>query len=200
MLRYAGWRWIFIIEGLVTIVIGAAAFFFIPDYPETAKWLSEEEKNTVVRRLKTKGLDSSGNAVKETDSFQWAMIRRALLDWQVWLGALINIGNSDIIYGMSYFLPTIVNELGYSGNAANLLTIPVYVCACIVVVVMCFLSDRFHTRSAFILCLMTGEFIGFIFTLVGSVKGGLPGLVYAGCFIAVSCCYASFVLTVVGAS
>ena len=110
---------------------------------------------------------------------------------------LVNIGNSDVIYGMAYFLPTIVHKLGYSGQSANLLTIPVYVAASVNVVVMCWLSDWWKRRSTLILGLMGVEILGFVMALVGSIEGGVPGVVYAGCFLATGCCYAAFVLNVV---
>ena len=49
--NYSGWRWIFIIEGIITIAIALCSFFVIPDFPEETKWLSEEERNFVRARL-----------------------------------------------------------------------------------------------------------------------------------------------------
>ena len=186
----------FILEGLATIVIGFASFFLIYDAPATAKFLSVHERAWVGHRLSRNYTNEADN-VRSSKSFEWHEVRAALLDWQIWLGFLVNIGNSDIIYGMAFFLPTIVKELGYSGQSANLLTIPVYVVASINVVVMCFLSDRKKNRSTSILHLMTVEVVGFITALVGSIEGGVPGVVYAGVFLATGCCYAAFVLNVV---
>lgn len=46
---YAGWRWIFILEGLFTVVVAFLSFWVIQDYPETAKFLSEEESKSSIR-------------------------------------------------------------------------------------------------------------------------------------------------------
>lgn len=46
---YAGWRWIFILEGLFTVVVAFLSFWVIQDYPETAKFLSEEESRSSIR-------------------------------------------------------------------------------------------------------------------------------------------------------
>lgn len=48
---YSGWRWIFIIEGLATVVIATASKFIIVDWPETAKFLNDEERSLLLRRL-----------------------------------------------------------------------------------------------------------------------------------------------------
>lgn len=48
---YGAWRWIFILEGLVTIVVAVAAFFLLPDWPHQAKFLSNNERNTLLQML-----------------------------------------------------------------------------------------------------------------------------------------------------
>lgn len=48
---YHGWRWIFIIEGVATVVIGVCAFFIVPDFPEDVRWLSEEEREFIRAKL-----------------------------------------------------------------------------------------------------------------------------------------------------
>ena len=47
-----GWQWIFILEGLLTMVVGCAAFFIVPDFPENAKWLDESGRALAVERLR----------------------------------------------------------------------------------------------------------------------------------------------------
>src|SRR5215813_15281457 len=50
-LGLAGWRWLFVLEGLPAIVLGAMAFFYLPDWPADAPWLSSDERNWVVAKL-----------------------------------------------------------------------------------------------------------------------------------------------------
>ena len=76
------WAWIFILEGLITVVAGAASFWIIQDFPDTAKFLTEEERTFVVRRLQA---DSQHSAAGE--DLRWHYIWRSLLDWKTWIGS-----------------------------------------------------------------------------------------------------------------
>lgn len=174
------------------------AFFWIHDSPATAKFLDATERLWVRNRLKRK--TASGRYIEESERFDKKYIFQGLFDWQVWCAIFINWSTAVTIYGMSYFMPSIVNRLGYTGQQANLLTIPVYVCAAIMTVLFCWISDRVKKRSIFILGLLGGQFTGYIFALSGSAAGGPNGLVYAGCFLATSCCYPAYVLTIVSSS
>ena len=49
---YSGWKWIFILEGILTVLVSFVFFFLIPDFPEEAKWLTEEERSYVTARLR----------------------------------------------------------------------------------------------------------------------------------------------------
>jgi len=191
----AGWRWIFILEGLITCLVGVAAFFWIHDSPKTAVFLDPTEKAWARNRLMRK--TASGRLIEETETLQWKYIVQGLTDWQIYLAVFINWATACSIYGMSYFLPQIVRQLGYTGQQANLLTIPVYVTAAILTVLLCWLSDRVKKRSIFVMCLLGGMLFGYIFAISGSASGNVPGLVYAGCFISTACCYPAYVLTIV---
>ena len=50
---YKGWRWIFILEGVLTCVVSVAWYFMLPDFPEDVKWLNEEERNFIKAKLAT---------------------------------------------------------------------------------------------------------------------------------------------------
>lgn len=96
-----GWRWIFILEGIATVVAAIAAFFLLHDFPETAKFLTEEERAFVVFRLKYQGqsakLDGAGGRgahVAQADEFQWKYVRQAFLDWQIWVNIFVYWGVS----------------------------------------------------------------------------------------------------------
>lgn len=163
----AGWQWIFILEGILTVVVAIIAYFTLYDFPETASFLTAEEKAFVVYRLKyqaqvaaAKAGDSSGGRqmmVAQTDEFKWKYVRSAFLDWQIWVNIFVYWGIVCPLYGISLFLPTIIRALGYRSSTAQLLTVPIYVTAACFAVGFAWLSDRKGVRSPFIfvfLCIM----------------------------------------------
>lgn len=52
MRGYSGWRWIFLIEGGLTVFVSFFFYFLLPDFPEEAKWLKEDERQYVAARLR----------------------------------------------------------------------------------------------------------------------------------------------------
>ena len=185
---YAGWRWIFILEGILTVIVAIAAFFLLHDFPETAKFLTPEERAWATHRLKYQGSAGSGRKVAESDQFKWKYVRQALTDWQVYVSLFMYWGIVCPLYGISLFLPTIINGLGYVATTAQLLTVPIYITAACISILVCYLSDRAassgRSRSPYVFFPMLAILVGFIMALVGSSVGNIPGVVYAGVFIA----------------
>lgn len=89
-----GWRWIFILEGMLTVVVAVIAYFTLYDFPETAGFLTDEERAFVVHRLKYQGQNKEDGAVKvaQDDTFQWKFVRAAFLDWQIWVNIWVYWG------------------------------------------------------------------------------------------------------------
>lgn len=71
-------RWIFILEGIATVIVAVASFWMLYDYPDTAKFLTEDERAFIVERLK---LDNDGCSQAYKNKF----IKDAFLDWKVWV-------------------------------------------------------------------------------------------------------------------
>ncbi|KAL2841991.1 major facilitator superfamily domain-containing protein [Aspergillus pseudodeflectus] len=179
-----GWRWIFILEGLLTVIVAASAFFIIVDYPHEAKFLSEDEKAWVIHRLK----DQFGSNVEGPKSFQWKYVWEAVSDYQIWIGVVAFWGILVPLYGISFFLPSIIRDLGYSSSNAQLLTVPIYITAAVIAVGSAWLSDRAKKRSPFLIFHCSCIIIGFAIVMASTGKG-VPGVVYFGIFLAVSGIY-----------
>lgn len=94
-----GWRWIFILEGIATIVAALLAFFILQDFPETAAFLSKEERDFVVFRLKyqTQPGESYTDQVQvaQAEEFKWKYVWNAFKDWQIWVNIFVYWGVSN---------------------------------------------------------------------------------------------------------
>ncbi|KAL5362166.1 MFS general substrate transporter [Aspergillus floccosus] len=180
---YAGWRWIFILEGIATVLVAVAAHFVIQDYPDTAKFLTEEERSWVLHRLRTQYSDGQ-TVYSENERFKWKYVRDALTDWQVYLAIIVWYGIVCPMYGVSYFRPTIIKDLGYTSSVAQLLTVPIYITAAIVAVLSAAISDRIGQRSPLLFLHLSCIIVGFIICLAASGRG-VPGVVYFGIFLTV---------------
>lgn len=154
-----GWRWIFILEGLLTVVVSLVAYGFITNYPATAKFLSEDERSFIQARLQ------SDNDATRNEAFSWAGVLSALRDPKVWLYGLGFHTLSLPLYTLSLFLPTIIKELGYSAAQAQLLTVPPYAIATILTIVVAIAAEKTHRRAPFIIASSSFAVIGYILLL-----------------------------------
>lgn len=80
----AGWRWLFIIEGVITIGVAIAAGFILPDYPATTKWLNEEERNFASWRLMADINESDDTHLQSI----WDGVKLCLTDYRLYLFVL----------------------------------------------------------------------------------------------------------------
>ncbi|PSR97093.1 hypothetical protein PHLCEN_2v4374 [Hermanssonia centrifuga] len=134
------WRWLFILEGIPSCACAIVVFFFFPDFPETAKWLSAEERELAVHRIK--GVASLGHA-----KITWQDAKETLTDWRLYLHYLVYISISVPFSSISLFAPTIISGLGYEGLQAQLFTVPPYAIAFVVTVFVAWQSDKREMRS-----------------------------------------------------
>lgn len=102
----AAWRWLFIIEFLITIFVCGIGCIFLPNSAESAWFLNEEEKETM-RLKKIRDI-----ALRGDDKFERKWIKIALTDPFVWLLGVAFFTSSVAINGFGVFLPTIISGLG----------------------------------------------------------------------------------------
>ena len=89
----AGWRWIFILEGAVTVLTGFAVLWLLPDSPESSKWLDDREKKFIRARLDQDSGTREGR-VNTTDEFQLKYLTAAVTDWKLWFTVFIYWGST----------------------------------------------------------------------------------------------------------
>ncbi|KAG2040562.1 MFS general substrate transporter [Suillus americanus] len=177
------WSWIFMLEGLATIVVAIIAFFVLVDFPDTAKFLTPEERAFVVWRKK---YDNS--SVGEEERFASRHVWAAFRDWQVWLHIPIYVSIVGPLYGITLFLPTIIKSFGYSTPVSQLLTVPPYVAATLTLLVFAYYSDKLKIRSPFILSGLTMCLVGFSI----NISTAPIGVKYFGTFLIVMGSYAAY--------
>ncbi|KAI7762942.1 hypothetical protein LZL87_013433 [Fusarium oxysporum] len=153
---YGGWRWIFIIEGAATVLIAIWSYWMIPDWPETAKFLNDDERALLVDRLAADKKDTHMNMWDKRTA------KRIFSDVKIYLGILMYMGIVTTSYSGSFFTPTILRQLGWTSIRAQIMSIPIFLFATMCALVSAIASDKTKHRSGFILG-------GCLFTTVGYV-------------------------------
>jgi len=175
---YNKWPWIFFIEGAATVVFGIACFFFMPDTPALARFLTDDEKVWALRRMR---MDASGSTTLDVDEerFSWHWARMALKAPQTWFCAAIWFFLLVPLYSFSLFLPSIINGMGYTSTTAQLLTAPPNMFGLVVVIVTAHLSDKLKNRGYFILGGSVAGMAGYVMLLASDANA----VKYAGTFL-----------------
>ncbi|KAJ7586368.1 MFS general substrate transporter [Mycena floridula] len=178
-----GWSWIFILEGIATVLVGILAFFVLVDFPTTAMFLTPNERAFVIWRKK---YDNS--SVGEEEHFEMRHLVSALTDWQVWLHVLIYMSVIGPLYGITLFLPTIISTFGHSTPISQLLTVPPYLFATLTLFAFAHYSDKIKMRSPFIYAGLGMMVLGFGI----NISDAPSGVKYFGTFFCVAGSYAAF--------
>ncbi|KAH8922657.1 MFS general substrate transporter [Atractiella rhizophila] len=176
------WAWIFIIEGLATVVVSLLAYIVLVDFPDTAKFLTEEERALVIHRLQA---DQQFSAAGE--GFRWSSVWQSFTDWKTYVGMGMYMGVDGPLYAFALFTPTIIRSLNsnYSATEANLISVPIYAWACILTVGVGFAADRLKKRAIFNLAFLCVGMAGYII-LIASTS---PALSYFAIYLAASGIY-----------
>jgi MFS family permease len=162
-----GWRWIMIIEGIPTVLIGVATWFFLADDPETAYYLNAEERALVVE-CRSRHFGHTASAQK----FHWADVKEGALDWRIYAFCIAQFGVDTMLYGYSTFLPTIIKGLGdWSVPEVQALTIPCYALGAIAYLIIAWFSDRTQRRGVFICVFAAISVVGYGILISDSSSG-----------------------------
>ncbi|KAH7146243.1 major facilitator superfamily domain-containing protein [Dactylonectria macrodidyma] len=125
----SGWKWLIVTEGIFTIVLGIIVYVVLPDFPDTASWMSQREKDFVQARLP---VNAPRSAEKDFDGKEFW---RTLKDLKLWLfllcWAFYTVGTT----GLQFYQPTVIANLGFTTIAqAQLLNIPPAIFACLLTI------------------------------------------------------------------
>ncbi|KAI9789535.1 MAG: hypothetical protein M1833_002301 [Piccolia ochrophora] len=156
---YRGWRWIFIMEGILTCLIGIAGYWLLVDFPEQAhnswKFLNQRETAFIIDRVNKDRNDA------HPEPFKLSRYLRPALDPKIWAFGLIFFATTTVSYAIAYFLPIILRlGMGFSLAASQCLVAPPYAFAGIVMFGSAWLGDKYHFRGPIVACNAVMALIG----------------------------------------
>ncbi|KAI9493779.1 major facilitator superfamily domain-containing protein [Zychaea mexicana] len=171
------WRNIFFFEGILTIVSGVICYMFLPKSPETARFLTEEERRIGALRIQLEVLTNNQTKIQKSH-FKLAIWNLHTILMSIGLFCSLLCMNS-----IALFMPSLLRTMGYDSIQAQLMTVPPYAVGTVVCIVLCVLSDRFKTRGIII-----GGIVAVLITIAFAILLGVSmdsyGVRYMAIFFA----------------
>ncbi|CAL1707479.1 unnamed protein product [Somion occarium] len=177
-----GWAWIFILEGLFTVLVGVVAFFLVPSTLQDSKFLTQRQKDIIMVRLAR-----DRPAVNVVEEFSVKEIMRSLRSPHVILLFIQLFCTGTTLYGLALFLPSIVNQLGFSPTHTQLISVGPFAAGFLVILCSAYLSDRYHSRAIPTMIIALLAVIGYAMFLGVSH----PYVAYGSLFLSVPGVYAT---------
>ncbi|KZT35194.1 MFS nicotinic acid transporter Tna1 [Sistotremastrum suecicum HHB10207 ss-3] len=177
------WQWIFILEGIATVAAGLLAALLLYDVPATAGYLKPHERAYIVWRQKYAYSEQG-----EDETFSWQYVKDAICDWQVYTHVIVYMSANGPLYGILFYAPTVVKSFGFDTADTQLMTIPPFVFATLVLLCTTYWSDRTGIRSPFIIFSLMLNVIGYS-VLLSNIKWGGH---YVGIYLVLAGGYSAF--------
>jgi len=163
-LGHAAWRWLFFIEGALTILVAAIAVFVLPDFPQNSHWfLSPDEIRLAELRMQEDVGVGDGDETEHKGE-RFSGLLEALGDWRIYWLAIALTGLATSL-SFNAFFPTLTATLGYSSTVTLLLCAPPWVFATIVAFAINRHSDMTGERCFHIATSLFVGIIGFIIAI-----------------------------------
>ncbi|CAE6471021.1 unnamed protein product [Rhizoctonia solani] len=158
-LGHKAWRWLFFIEGALTMGVAVLAIFILPDFPSTTRWLSPMERRLAEVRMAEDAGGEADHDTKEEGAFYGFIL--AIKDWKVWWLALALTAQ---VVGLSFnaYFPTLTATLGYNRTISLLLCAPPWAFATIVAFINARHADKTGERFWHVAGPLIVGIIGFI--------------------------------------
>jgi ACS family tartrate transporter-like MFS transporter len=135
----SGWQWMFLMEGIPAILLGATVAWVLSDTPQDAHWLKGEERAWLLQRL---AQEQQGESIQKQGSL-WQVV----FSPRIWMLSLVYFGVSTTMYGVTLWLPSVIRSLSGLGyfNTGLVAAIP-FVVTAVVMVLVGMHSDRTGER------------------------------------------------------
>ncbi|KFZ11110.1 hypothetical protein V502_07748 [Pseudogymnoascus sp. VKM F-4520 (FW-2644)] len=178
------WKFVFLIEALPCFFLGLFALYWLPDRPLKNSRFKELDKEIAEARYYSETFDKASKIQKK--HVIWT-----IRDWRLYAQAAVYLPTAALLSSISGFLPTIISGLGYKEpTKANLMTVPPYACAFVLMFLVSWSSDRHKDRGIHITVLMVIAAV--IYALLATLPESNLNGKYASMCIAVSCVYATY--------
>ncbi|TFK34765.1 major facilitator superfamily domain-containing protein [Crucibulum laeve] len=185
------WRWLFFIEGAITIFIGFNSMWLLPDYPDNTRWITSMERRLAQARLS----EDAGEADKDNaEDSPMEGLKMAIKDPKVLIFSVMTVSQ---LLGLSFvqFFPTLTATLGFSTTVTLLLAAPPWILASIICCLNAWHADKTGERFFHIAGWWWGVIVGFIIALSTMSTAGR----YVSLFL-MACGYVGFAMTLVWVS
>ncbi|KAJ7490555.1 MFS general substrate transporter [Mycena latifolia] len=182
------WRWLFFIEGAITISVGILTLWALPDYPHNTRWIVGDERHLAQARL----AEDAGEADQDNENdTPMAGLKMVIKDPLIWTFAIMNAAQ---LLGLSFinFFPTLTQTLGFSTTISLLLAAPPWILSSIACALNAWHADRTGERYFHIAGWWWSVILGFIISLSTKSVGGRY---FAMCLMAIG--YSGFSMTAV---
>ncbi|PYH50708.1 putative MFS transporter [Aspergillus niger CBS 101883] len=170
------WQYLFLIEGAPTVIISIVVFFFLPDSPGSAWFLDDQQQRDAVGRLTAQDRTAK-------DRVHWKQVWSGLLDYKNYVHMIIHFCCNYSFAGLSNFLPTLIEDMGYVSVHAQGLTAPPYLGSFVCCLAAAFLSDRLGNRGLVVVGFSTIGLVGYLM-LACVHDANADGVRYAGIWLA----------------
>ncbi len=104
---WEGWRWLFILEAIPSIIAGVVVLVWLPDGPLSARWLSREEQSAILTAV-------AAEHAQRPIVHDARGLRAAVMDGRVWALSFVYLTTAIALYGVNFWMPTIIQEFGVS--------------------------------------------------------------------------------------
>ncbi|RYP18763.1 hypothetical protein DL767_009763 [Monosporascus sp. MG133] len=196
----APWRLLFLLEGFPSVVVATIAWSVIPDSPDAAPYLTAREKKIARLRLRHEKPRRKGSSAaadtKAAGGLKSRDVLSVLVDPKAWITAAMLFLANMAYSSLPVFLPTILNEMGYSALESQGLAAPPYLLAFAAVLATARLSDRARRRTPFVVAHALASAAGYGLLALARPLGLGPGLRYAAVYPAATGFFSVVVLVI----
>ncbi|EGN93087.1 hypothetical protein SERLA73DRAFT_98475 [Serpula lacrymans var. lacrymans S7.3] len=163
VLGHQAWRWLFYIEGSLTVFVAICAIFILPDFPTTTRWLTDEERRLAMLRMKEDAA-GMGDQDETEQGGQVSGLYLALTDWKVWWFSFAMLAQVIALSFNAYF-PTLSATLGYNPTVTLLLCAPPFVFTALFAFYLSRRSDKAGERFYHMIGSYITGIIGFVIAI-----------------------------------